>query len=129
MLGPGDTLVLSEYDRCTRSMMDGIKIMERINDRNATIKALDKPWLDLTTPIGRGILAFLSALAEDERLRIVRRANEGRTEARKRGVRFGRKAKLTTFQRSQALEMIAGGRKLGEVAALFGVHKATISRL
>jgi hypothetical protein len=27
------------------------------------IKVLDKPHLDLTTPIGRGFIAFLSALA------------------------------------------------------------------
>ncbi len=30
---------------------------------------LDKPHLDLTTKIGQGFLAFLSALAEDERER------------------------------------------------------------
>src|SRR5215831_14579604 len=35
------------------------------------IKVLDKPHLDLTTPIGRGFIAFLSALAEDGRQRIV----------------------------------------------------------
>jgi hypothetical protein len=30
-------------------------------------EAIDKPHLDLTTKIGQGFLAFLSALAEDER--------------------------------------------------------------
>ena len=59
------------------------------------IKALDKPHLDLTTPIGRGFIAFLSALAEDERQRIVKRANDGRAAARKRGVHMGRKPMLT----------------------------------
>jgi DNA invertase Pin-like site-specific DNA recombinase len=59
------------------------------------IKVLDKPHLDLTTPIGRGFIAFLSALAEDKRQRIVKRANDGRTAARRRGVRVGRKPKLT----------------------------------
>ena len=42
--------------------------------------------LDLTTPIGRGFIAFLRALAEDERQRIAKRANDGRAAARKRGV-------------------------------------------
>src|SRR5262249_34237681 len=41
--------------------------------RGAMIKVLDEPHLDLTTPIGRGFIAFLSALAEDERHRIVKR--------------------------------------------------------
>jgi DNA invertase Pin-like site-specific DNA recombinase len=90
-LGTGDVLVVAEWDRATRSMMDGVHIIERINARGAMIKVLDKPHLDLTTPIGRGFIAFLSPLAEDERQRIVKRANDGRAAARKRGVHMGRK--------------------------------------
>jgi DNA invertase Pin-like site-specific DNA recombinase len=56
-------------------MMDGVHIIERIHARGAMIKVLDKPHLDLTTPIGRGFIAFLSALAEDERQRIVKRVS------------------------------------------------------
>jgi DNA invertase Pin-like site-specific DNA recombinase len=87
-LGRGDVLVVAEWDRATRSMMDGVHIIERIHARGAMIKVLDMPHLDLTTPIGRGFIAFLSALAEDERQRIVKRANanDGRAAARKRGV-------------------------------------------
>ncbi len=60
------------------SMFDGIAIMQRVHARGAAIKVLDKPHLDPTTKIGQGFLAFLSALAEDERERIVRRAKDGR---------------------------------------------------
>ena len=35
------------------------------------LKVLDRPLLDLTTTNGKGFLAFLSALAQDERERIV----------------------------------------------------------
>src|SRR5262245_21928217 len=66
-LGTGDVLVVAEWDRATRSMMDGVHIIERIHARGAMIRVLDKPHLDLATPIGRGFIAFLSALAEDER--------------------------------------------------------------
>ena len=59
--------VIAEWDRVTRSMMDGVTITQRVADRGATVKVLYKLWLDLTTPMGKGILAFLSALAEDER--------------------------------------------------------------
>jgi len=52
-----------------------LHIIERIHARGAMIKVLDKPHLDLTTPIGRGFIAFLSALAKDERQRIVKLAN------------------------------------------------------
>ena len=87
-LGKGDILIVAEWDRATRSMLDGVDIIERIHARGALLKVLDKPHLDLTTPIGRGFIAFLSALAEDERQRIVKRANDGRTLARKRGARW-----------------------------------------
>src|SRR6478672_2770611 len=84
-LGAGDVLVLAEWGRATRSMMDGIAIMQRVHARGAAIKVLDKPHLDLTTAIGKGFPAFLSALAEDERERIHKRASEGRQAARKAG--------------------------------------------
>lgn len=31
--GTGDVLMLAEWDRCTRSMFDGIHLIERIDDR------------------------------------------------------------------------------------------------
>lgn len=60
------------------SIVFGISIIQRVADRSATVKVLDNPWLDLTTPMGKGILTFLSVLAEDERERLTRRTNEGR---------------------------------------------------
>ena len=128
-LGTGDVLVVAEWDRATRSMMDGVAIIERIHARGAMIKVLDKPHLDLTTPIGRGFIAFLSALAEDERQRIVKRANDGRAAARKLGARFGRKPKLTQHQQAEAKQRLAKGETCRGIARSFNVHHATISRL
>tara|TARA_R110002051_G_scaffold127639_1_gene201281 strand:+ start:454 stop:999 length:546 start_codon:yes stop_codon:yes gene_type:complete len=128
-LGEGDILVIAEWDRATRSMMDGISIIQRVADRSATVKVLDKPWLDLTTPMGKGILAFLSALAEDERERITRRANEGRQIAIANGVKFGRKPKLTEHQRQLARDRMANGEPCRAIALDFGVAHTTISRL
>ena len=110
-------------------MIDGIAIIERINARGATIKALDKSYLDLTTPLGRGFVAFLSSLAEDERERILKRANEGRKAARDRGARFGRKPKLSQHQQAEALKRLDAGESCRLIAKTFGVHHATISRL
>ncbi|MEO1650010.1 MAG: recombinase family protein, partial [Pseudomonadota bacterium] len=77
-LSTGDVLGFAEWDRVTRSMSDGIKIIDRVAARGAFVKVLDRPYLDLTTPMGKGLLALLSALAEDERQRIVSRAADGR---------------------------------------------------
>ena len=128
-LGTGDVLVMAEWDRATRSMLDGITIIQRVHARGAAIKVLDKPHLDLTTKIGQGFLAFLSALAEDERERIVKRGGDGRAAARKRGVKMGRKPKLTAHQRHRADQMMSEGKSLREIAREFNVHHSTISRM
>jgi DNA invertase Pin-like site-specific DNA recombinase len=122
-------LVLAEWDRATRSLIDGIHIMERVHKRGAFIKVLDRPGLDLTTPSGRGILALLSGLAEEERTRILKRANEGRVAAIKRGTRLGRKSKLDAHQQQEAIARLKAGESLRTIAKSYRVHHATIARL
>jgi DNA invertase Pin-like site-specific DNA recombinase len=124
-LGTGDVLVLAEWDRCTRSMIDGVAIIERINARGGLVKVLDKPHLDLTTPLGRGFLAFLSAMAEDERQRIVGRAHAGR----KRGARFGRKPTLSAEQQADARRRLTGGESARSLGRIYRVSHMTIARL
>ena len=128
-LGTGDILVVAEWDRATRSMMDGVALIERIHTRGALIKVLDKPHLDLTTPLGRGFIAFLSAMAEDERQRIVGRANAGRAAAKARGAKFGRKLKLTDKQQSEGRRRLEGGDSARSIAKSFNVHHATVLKL
>ena len=128
-LGRSDFLVLPEWDLATRSMIDGVHIIKRIHACCALLKVLDKPHLDLTTPIGRGFIAFLSALAEDERQRIVKRANDDRKAARAQGAKFGRKPKLNEHQRKEAVRRLASGESTRAVARTFAVHDATVARL
>lgn len=59
------------------------------NRYRAAIKVLDRSYIDLATPMGRGFMAIMSAMAEDERLRIIKRTHEGRQIARAKGVRMG----------------------------------------
>ena len=122
-------LVLAEWDRATRSLIDGIHIMEAVHKRGAYIKVLDRPGLDLTTPSGRGILALLSGLAEEERERIMKRANAGRAAAIKRGARLGRKPKLDPHQQQEARKRLAAGESCREVAKTYRVHHSTVARL
>jgi len=128
-LGSLDVLIVAEWDRATRSMMDGIHIMQRVAARGAAIKVLDKPHLDLTTPIGQGLLGLLSAFAEDERQRIVKRAGEGRKAAKARGAKMGAPPKLTDHQRRKALDRLAQGETCREIGRDMGVSHSTISRL
>jgi len=57
---------------------------------------------------GPGHTPFLSALAQDERERIVKRAQDGRKAAKARGIHFGRKPKLTQHQQQGAADSGAG---------------------
>jgi DNA invertase Pin-like site-specific DNA recombinase len=127
-LGYGDVLIVAEWDRAARSMLDGIALMERVHARGAAIKVLDKPHLDLTTTIGKGLLAFLSALAQDERERIHKRSEGGRKAAIARGVKMGRKSKLSDHQRALARTRRAAGESSYSIARDFGVSHTTIIR-
>src|SRR5262249_62236816 len=124
----GDGSVVAKREGATGSVMDGVHIIEPIHARGAMITDLDKPHLDRTTPIGRGFIAFLSALAEDERQRTVKRANDGRAAARKRGVHMGRKPKLTDLQRRVACQRIAKGESARSIAREWGVAHTTVAR-
>lgn len=128
-LGTDDLLFIAECDRATRSMKDGITIIQRVADRGATIKVPDKPWFDLTSPMGMGILAFLSALAEDERSHLIHRASEGKVAAEACGVKFGPKPKLIEHQRNVALVRLAEGDSCRIIAMDMGVAYKTISSL
>jgi hypothetical protein len=69
-----------------------------------------------------------AGLAEFERELIRERTGAGRIAAMKRGVRFGRPAKLDKEKAALATRLIAEGRSVKEVAKTFGVHKATLYR-
>ncbi|GIT93364.1 DNA-invertase [Jannaschia pagri] len=128
-LGTDHVFVVAEWDRATRSYTDGIKIITRIAERGALVRVLDREYFDLTTDMGKALLGLLSAIASDERERIVRRAKEGLELARSKGVRPGRKPKLTEHQRRRALERLAAGDSAREIGRDFGVSHSTIVRL
>ena len=128
-LAPGDELVIAEWDRATRSMWDGLQILKEIIDAGATIRVLDRAYIDLTSPIGRGFMAFISAMAEDERLRIIKRTHEGRAIARENGVKMGRKFRLNDVQRTEARQRLANGEAASHLAKVYGVSRATIYRV
>ena len=75
------------------------------------------------------ILAFLSALAEDERARILARANGGRAAAKKGEVKFGPKPKLAPYQDREVARMVhVEGLSLRAVAHHYSVGHSTIMR-
>jgi DNA invertase Pin-like site-specific DNA recombinase len=69
----------------------GLHFIKAVIDAGASIRVLDRSYIDLATPIGRGFTAMFSAMAEDEIGRIIKRTLEGRKLSQARGVKMGRK--------------------------------------
>jgi DNA invertase Pin-like site-specific DNA recombinase len=83
----------------------------------------------VTTAHGRLMLTVLGGLAEFERELIRQRTGEGRARAQAMGIRFGRRPKLTSHQRHEAIARRAAGEPLTEIARTYNVSHGTISRL
>jgi DNA invertase Pin-like site-specific DNA recombinase len=128
-LGNGDVLVVCKLDRLARSTRDLLNTLAAIGDKGASFKSLGDSWADTTTPAGKLMLTVLGGLAEYERHLILARTSEGRQRAQQRGVRFGRKRKLTLHQQQEALARRAAGEALVEIARSYAVSHSTISRL
>ena len=128
-LEAGDMLLVAKLDRLARSTRDLLNTLAAVAERGASFKSLGDGWADTTTPHGRLMLTVLGGLAEFERHLILSRTDEGRVRAKARGVRFGRKPKLTAHQQAEALGRIAQGETLVEIARSYNVSHMTISRL
>ena len=128
-LAPGDRVVVTRLDRLARSTRDLLNILAAIAESRAGFRSLHDAWADTTTPHGRLMLTVLGGLAEFERELIRARTGEGRDRAKARGVRLGRKPKLTSHQRQEAVKRRSAGEPLAEIARSYDVHYSTISRL
>ena len=97
-LDAGDVLMVTRLDRLARSTRDLLNTLATITDRKAGFRSLGDAWADTTTAHGRLMLTVLGGLAEFERELIRARTSEGRARAEARGVKLGRKPKLTPHQ-------------------------------
>ena len=95
----------------------------------AKFKSLHDPWCDTSTPQGELLVTILAGFATFERHLIKARTDAGRKRAKARGVRFGRPRKLDPHQRQEALQRLAHGETLVDVARTYAVDPTTIGRL
>lgn len=128
-LQPGDTLLVTSLDRLARSTHDLFVITQKIEAAEAAFRSIREPWADTTSSMGKFLLTVFAGLSELERNLINERTDEGRTSAKKRGVKFGRKSKLTPHQRDQVSTMLLEGQSIRAIARHFNVGVATIDRI
>ena len=129
VLAEGDVVIVTRLDRLARSTRDLLNVLASISDNGAGFRSIGDTWADTTTPHGRLMLTVLGGLAEFERELIRARTGEGRARAKARGVKLGRKPKLTQHQRKEAIARREAGEVLTEIARTYNVSHSTISRL
>jgi DNA invertase Pin-like site-specific DNA recombinase len=128
-LDQGDVLLVTRLDRLARSTRDLLNCLDQVGKAGAGFRSLADTWADTTTAHGRLMLTVLGGLAEFERELIKARTAEGRQRAKARGVRFGRKLKLSRHQIAEALARREAGEALTEIGRSYNVSHSTISRL
>jgi DNA invertase Pin-like site-specific DNA recombinase len=129
-LDAGDVLMVTRLDRLARSTRDLLNTLVAITAKKAGFRSLGDAWADTTTARGRFLLTVLSGLAEFERDLLRTRTSEGRERAKARGVKLGRKPKLTEHQKREAIRRRDhDGEPLREIARSYNVSHSTISRL
>src|SRR6201981_2772945 len=128
-LRPGDIVLVAKLDRLGRSTRELLDLIERIGKAGAAFRSLGDPLWDTSSSQGKLLLAVLAAIAEFERDLIKERTGDGRKRAMAKGIRFGRKPKLSEYQRQEAIKRRAAGETLTEIAKSYAVDISMISRL
>ena len=126
-LQDGDTLIVWKLDRLGRSLRDLIAMLDDLKERGVKFRSLTEQ-IDTETPTGRAMWQMIGVLAELERSLISERTRAGVKAAQRRGVKFGRKPKMTPQQVAHARKLIDQGEDRQKVADLFKVGRKTLYR-
>lgn len=125
ILQPGDTLIVWKLDRLGRSLRDLIHMLDGFKQQRIKFQSLTEA-IDTETPTGRAMWQMIGVLAELERSLITERTRAGVKDAQRRGVKFGRKIKLTPDRLTHARKLIDQGRTPTEAAKIVGVGRAIL---
>ena len=128
-LKPGDIVLVTKLDCLGRSTRELLELIERISKAGGAFRSLGDPLWDTSSSQGRLLSTLLAAIAEFERELIRERTGEGRKRAMAAGVKFGRKPKLSEYQRAEAIKRRASGETLASIARSYAVDISMISRL
>ncbi len=128
-LKAGDIVAVTKLDRLGRSTRELLELIERIGKTGAAFRSLGDPLWDTSSSQGRLLSTLLAAIGDFERDLIRERTGEGRKRAMAAGIKFGRKRKLSDYQRAEAIKRRDAGETLGAIAKSYGVDISMISRL
>lgn len=125
----GDVLIVTKLDRLSRSLVDLLGILKKIDEKGATFRSLGEA-IETESPAGRMMMQMVGVFAEFERSIIKDRIKRGLAHARANGRIGGGRYRLSPEEQMQAIRMIqVENKSQGFVAQRFKVDRSTISRM
>ncbi len=123
--GRVDLVAVWRLDRLGRSLKNFLTIVDEFEANRVQLVSV-REGIDMSTPMGRMFARLLAVFAEMEREWIIERTRAGLDEARRRGVRLGRRP--TRIDLDHALQLRAEGWTIRSVAQELGVARSVVHR-
>jgi DNA invertase Pin-like site-specific DNA recombinase len=128
VVSTGDEFIVWSFSRLGRSMWEMLSIVVDFERRGIKFRSLCEPYLDSSTPVGRGIIALLGSFAEQQRIDLIKNTRAGMASAKARGVHIGRPRKLNAIDVREAQREIEAGQELAALARAYNVSPLTLAR-
>ena len=123
----GDKLIITRLDRIARSLIQGVQLLETLNEMGVIVEVLNMGVID-DTPTGKLIRNIMLSFSEFEHDMIVQRTQEGKAIARQNAdFRDGRPKKFSRVQLDPALELLET-HSYKQVERITGISITTIYR-
>jgi DNA invertase Pin-like site-specific DNA recombinase len=126
-LREGDTVVICKLDRIARSTKHLLEILETLEVRKVSFKALNIN-LDTSTPTGKLMLSMLAAIGQFEREMMLERQREGIRIAKDAGSYKGRKP-TARAKADKVMGLINQGKTKQAVSDEIGIGVASVYRI
>src|SRR6202022_2628421 len=101
----GDVLIVCKLDRLTRSLVDLLDILKKVEAAGAAFRSLGETF-ETESPAGRMMMNMLAVFGQFEREIIVDRIKRGLAHARTNGHIGGGRYKLSPEQQMEAIRLI-----------------------
>jgi DNA invertase Pin-like site-specific DNA recombinase len=123
-LRSGDTLVVTELSRMTRSLLDLLETAKVLQQRGVELVSL-RESIDTATATGRCFLSMMGAIHQMERELRAERAAAGRASAKARGKTGGRPRTDAAKLENARILYENSGKTAAEVCEMVGVGRRT----
>jgi DNA invertase Pin-like site-specific DNA recombinase len=121
----GDLILVKKLDRLGRDTADMVNLIKEFDAMDVAIRFIDD-GISTEGHMGKMVVTILVAVAQAERHRILERTNEGRLEARSKGIKFGRKR---TIDRNNIIKAHESGLGATKIAKQYNIGRSTVYKL